>query len=130
MNKTREEYNAYMRTYLLDRYHKRREEAINLLGGQCSSCGRKDDLEFHHIDPSTKSFTIAKMWSVSLERFREEIKKCKLLCGPCHRKNHKPDHPHGTALRYWRGCRCKPCRLAKSNYHKEYMRERRSVADR
>jgi len=30
-----------------------------MLGGRCVRCGATEDLEFDHIDPSTKRFTIS-----------------------------------------------------------------------
>lgn len=59
-------------------------------GGKCSRCGYDKclkALEFHHIDPSKKDFTI------SNDHFRlkdaiEESKKCILLCSNCHKEFH------------------------------------------
>ena len=58
-------------------------------GGKCECCGYNKNisaLEFHHIDPSTKKFTLD---SRTLERksdkeIIEEFNKCKLLCSNCH----------------------------------------------
>lgn len=77
-------YNSYMRDYMLRRYHARRELMFERLGRACISCGSTDELEADHIDASTKSFPVAKLWSVSLVRFIEEIDKCQILCRPCH----------------------------------------------
>lgn len=85
--KTKEEYNAYMRKYMLDRYHRRISEAIIELGAACAHCGSEEisELEFDHIDPSTKSFTIGtKAGSVSEDKLQAELKKCQLLCKTCH----------------------------------------------
>ena len=84
--KDKKEYNKYMAEYMLRRYHERREEALFMLGGRCSDCGSTDELEFDHIDPADKSFSIAKMWSVAKHKFDAEIKKCQILCQPCHIK--------------------------------------------
>ena len=59
-------------------------------GGKCSRCGYDKclkALEFYHIDPSKKDFTI------SNDHFRlkdaiEESKKCILLCSNCHKEFH------------------------------------------
>jgi ribosomal protein L30E len=42
-------------------------------------------LHFHHIDPATKSFGLARRGITrSLERVRAEAAKCVLLCSNCH----------------------------------------------
>jgi hypothetical protein len=59
-------------------------------GGKCIRCGYDKcikALEFHHIDPSKKDFTI------SSDRFHlldavEESKKCILICSNCHKELH------------------------------------------
>ena len=42
-------------------------------------------LQFHHCDPRRKTFHLAHNGMTrSLERSREEVKKCVLLCANCH----------------------------------------------
>ena len=41
-------------------------------------------LQFHHVDPSTKAFTLRDGDTRSLARMREEASKCVLLCANCH----------------------------------------------
>ena len=57
-------------------------------GGACRLCGFAGvpgAMHFHHIDPSTKAFTLAgRGVSRSLERARAEAAKCVLLCANCH----------------------------------------------
>lgn len=76
-----------MNDYMKSRYLKRRLNAIEKLGGCCKICGEDDYtlLEFDHIDPKTKEFTIAKASSFSEERFNKELDKCQLLCKTCHK---------------------------------------------
>ena len=121
-NKSREEYNAYMRTYMLRRYHKQRQNIIALLGGKCTNCDSTENLEVNHIDPTQKSFTVSMSWSIKPERTLEEIKKCQLLCKTCHINKHKSNHPCGTPHKYWRGCRCALCRKANADHGREYKR--------
>lgn len=68
--------------------HRRKELLVYLMGGKCSRCGYDrciKALEFHHIDKSTKSFTIS--YAIhSLEDDINEVKKCSLLCANCHRE--------------------------------------------
>jgi hypothetical protein len=122
-------YNEYMREYMLERYRARREEAIEKLGGKCS-CGETQNLQFDHIDPATKNFTIAKLPSVNEKDFWAEIDKCQLLCAPCH--EHKSlvesglqsaKDKHGT-LSSFRYCKCAECKEAKAEYMREYRRKK------
>jgi transposase len=57
-------------------------------GGRCAVCGYDrcvSALEFHHRDPSEKRFTLSQRGVTrSLEKAREEARKCVLLCGNCH----------------------------------------------
>lgn len=67
-------------------------QAIEYKGGRCSICGYKKcqaALEFHHLDPSQKDFSIAylKMYSFS-DLVKSELDKCILLCANCHREQH------------------------------------------
>src|SRR4051812_27664066 len=57
-------------------------------GGACVLCGYDRCLRalaFHHVDPTGKHFGIgAGGHARSLERAREEARKCVLLCANCH----------------------------------------------
>jgi hypothetical protein len=57
-------------------------------GGACALCGYDRcaaALQFHHVDPATKSFTLSREGVTrSLARAREEARKCVLLCAHCH----------------------------------------------
>lgn len=75
-----------MRKYILKRYHKRMALAHKRLGGKCAKCRKTKRLEIDHIDPLTKSFTLAKMWSISKANFNKELAKCQLLCKHHHKK--------------------------------------------
>jgi 5-methylcytosine-specific restriction endonuclease McrA len=119
----------YMREYMKARYHRRRADAIEKLGGKCVQCGSTSELEFDHIDPTTKSFVLGtKMAGVSEEKLQSEIAKCQLLCKSCHEaKHHTAKGKHGTVSSY-RYCKCDDCRKAKSDHNREYKRLRSSVA--
>jgi 5-methylcytosine-specific restriction endonuclease McrA len=78
------DYNNKMNEYMKRRWETRRKVAIGYLGGQCVSCGETEDLEFDHIDPSTKLMAIARASSRSEDFFWAEVDKCQLLCNPCH----------------------------------------------
>lgn len=61
-----------------------------LRGGCCEKCGYDKcikALEFHHLDPSKKDFTISND-HFKLKDAIEESKKCILICANCHRELH------------------------------------------
>ena len=65
--------------------------AIEYKGGKCENCGYdncRKAFEFHHIDPTTKEFTISAGHTRSWDRMKKEIDKCVLLCANCHREVH------------------------------------------
>ncbi|MDX6588092.1 MAG: hypothetical protein QOI31_2565 [Solirubrobacterales bacterium] len=71
------------------RCRRNRKETLALeAGGACKLCGYDEHLaalQFHHLDPKTKEFGIAEAGVTrSLEKCREEAKKCILLCSNCH----------------------------------------------
>ncbi len=60
--------------------------------GLSCACGQNHPatLDFHHIDPTQKDFSIkaAVARRYSLERVKKEIAKCIVLCANCHRVHH------------------------------------------
>lgn len=77
--------------------HSFKNQLIKEKGGQCELCGYNKcsaTLEFHHIDPKEKEFNIALYCSsnnINIEKAREELKKCRLVCANCHREIHFTD---------------------------------------
>jgi hypothetical protein len=69
---------------------RRRVKAILVqeAGGCCRRCGFAEHpaaLHFHHVDPSTKAFSVSAAGVTrSLARARAEARKCLLLCSNCH----------------------------------------------
>ncbi len=56
-------------------------------GGCCQLCGYDRclaALEFHHLDPDTKVFGVARRGANGVEALSAEIRKCILLCSNCH----------------------------------------------
>ena len=52
---------------------------------RCGYSGNTSKLDFHHRDPSTKSFQVGVLArEVSRKRLQEEIAKCDVLCKACH----------------------------------------------
>lgn len=82
------------------KYYQKHKEEINqqrkdtlaklkiMLGGKCTHCGTTKNLQFHHVDKSTKKFNIAAKANSTAKCLLTELKKCILLCGTCHRALH------------------------------------------
>lgn len=63
----------------------RRQYLEEYLGGKCVRCGTTERLDFDHIIPADKSYTIgSNITCFSLEELILEVDKCQLLCRPCH----------------------------------------------
>lgn len=78
-----------------ERALKRKIELIENKGGKCEVCGYDKNitaLEFHHIDPSTKSFNLDSrhLSNNNIEVLKNEVEKCILVCANCHREIHNP----------------------------------------
>jgi len=75
---------------------KRRRKKLKLLavihkGSKCERCGYNNCLEvmeFHHIDPNKKEFTIAQRCNTSWKKIKKELQKCNIYCANCHREIH------------------------------------------
>ena len=68
-----------------------KERMLYVMGGKCQICGYDkcpQALEFHHINPEEKEFTIAYNQNKSWETNAKELRKCTLLCANCHRELH------------------------------------------
>lgn len=61
-----------------------RARIIELLGGKCTKCGSTENLQFDHIDPTSKDFNISS--NLDSVRLWQELMKCQLLCEPHHRE--------------------------------------------
>jgi len=75
-----------VRGYANDRYSEIRKFCIEHLGGKCVSCDTIENLQFDHIDPKTKNFSIGKMLNFSVEELEYELYLCQLLCEGCHKE--------------------------------------------
>ena len=65
---------------------------IEYKGGKCERCGYDKNisaLDFHHIDSSTKKFTLSDTHH-SWDETKKELDKCILVCANCHRELHNP----------------------------------------
>ena len=126
MKYNKSQMNSYMTIYR----QRKREECKLRLGNKCAKCGATENLEFDHIDPTTKTNSksaIANLITANKEKLNQELIKCQLLCNDCHREKNKIDcgviHrkpiKHGTISGYQHyKCRCTLCREAYANWRK------------
>lgn len=124
--KCRDCYNAYMRTYNLERYHRRRADAIALLGGKCAWCGSTEQLEVDHRDRTQKEVELSNAGVAEAKYWKEVTTKCHLLCRYCHRVKTAGETAveHGGGVSGKRNCPCEPCRARKSEYMKNWKKQR------
>ena len=83
---------------------------VDSLKTPCVKCGesRPYVIQFHHVDPSTKKFTLGEISSHGLHAFELEAQKCICLCANCHFEFHylfgnEPEHPIGALQEYLKG---------------------------
>jgi hypothetical protein len=88
-------YRAKKYAYAQKRKTRIKKECVKYKGGCCTICGYNkciNALEFHHVDPKTKSNDLAKGRGIDtrmrLETLKPELDKCILLCANCHREVH------------------------------------------
>ena len=75
---------------VIDWRKRKKLELIEYKGSKCCICGYNkcvQALQFHHLDPKMKDFTISKK-SFSIEKLKKEVDKCILVCANCHSEIH------------------------------------------
>lgn len=102
---------------------------VELSGGKCVRCGfnKKHLLQFHHVDPSTKKFSIGRN-DYRFSRLAEEAEKCILLCGNCHVLEHSKKEVasqvdrlrKNAMLNYIGSSTCSQCGESKSQHILEF----------
>ncbi len=65
-----------------------KQRLVEEAGGKCKACGYDrylGALQFHHLDPSTKSFSLSRRGCTrAFAELKAEAAKCVLLCANCH----------------------------------------------
>ena len=72
-----------------------KQKCVDYLGGKCCICEYNktlNALQFHHLIPSKKEFTIGKHHSRLFENVIKELDKCILVCSNCHNEIHSGLH--------------------------------------
>jgi hypothetical protein len=81
---------VYLKGAVVARRRVLKQRAAEVFGGACMICGyhkHQGVLEFHHLDATTKSFSISGGgFSRSWAKLRSELLKCILVCANCHRE--------------------------------------------
>lgn len=110
--------------YDKSRYQTRKNIMIQALDGKCVQCESTENLEFDHIDPETKSFSVMKLWNRSWDVLLPELEKCQLLCKECHKAKSIANQSvnHGEGLTGRKNCYCALCAPLKREYMKHYKR--------
>jgi DNA invertase Pin-like site-specific DNA recombinase len=70
-----------------------KSKLVEYKGGCCEKCGynkSEQALQFHHINPDEKDFTISGK-SYSFERMKKEVDKCIMVCANCHIEIHEEE---------------------------------------
>ena len=68
-----------------------KKKAVNYKGGKCVICGYNNclrSLDFHHLEPTEKEFSISKFKNKKFEDLILELDKCVLVCSNCHGEIH------------------------------------------
>lgn len=79
-------------TQVVERTKKLKQSMVDYKGGCCQICGYDKyigALDFHHINPNEKDFTIAHIRQYKFDdTIKKELDKCLLVCSNCHREIH------------------------------------------
>lgn len=78
-------------SYCIERWRKRKQDAIESFGGKCHDCNKEYHpavFEFHNLDPTQKDVDWSKLRLRSKEAISLELSKCVMLCANCHRIRH------------------------------------------
>ena len=78
--------------YVKNSRHNLKRRLLYVMGDKCCICGYNNcssALEFHHIDPTQKDFSISSNANIAFESAILEIKKTILVCANCHREIHE-----------------------------------------
>jgi len=69
----------------------RKKECVEYKGGKCVICGYNKyvgALDFHHLNPNEKEYSISNLRTYSMAKVKIELDKCVLLCRNCHAEVH------------------------------------------
>ena len=106
IKKTRKFWNRTENGKIYQRNAERRRRKKNSLFMQrvklrygCSECGYKkcvSSLHFDHINPTTKTDMVSRLVKKSMERLKNEMRKCRILCANCHGEHTEQQRKEGV----------------------------------
>ena len=73
---------------VVNKRQKIKQKCVEYKGGKCIVCGYSrcaNVLDFHHLDPTEKDFSIGGK-TIAWEKLKAELDKCVLVCANCHRE--------------------------------------------
>ncbi len=85
-NRNLPEYRAMIKTTKDTRTMIHRYQSFEYLGGVCTDCGYKENLnalEFDHVEPR-QGPTIPNYFTYSWDSLKKQLDKCELVCATCH----------------------------------------------
>lgn len=91
------EHPERVKAYIQRKRLSRKAECLAYLGGACVRCGTTKNLEFDHIEPSTKEFEITTRITLSWDKLLPELDKTQLLCVSCHKAKTADDRKNVAA---------------------------------
>lgn len=125
----------YYREYQRRRYHERRTDAIQILGGKCIFCGSTEELEIDHIVADTKIYEFTYITKLSYANFLKHLQDCWLLCHECHAEKtrickDKGIVDHGGGISGKKNCKCELCKAKMAEYmHDYHIRRKQKIVD-
>jgi hypothetical protein len=87
--KRNDNYRPGRRDKINTKYRNLKQQMVDYKGGKCMKCGYNKcigSLQFHHIDPSQKSFQVS--LASTFEKAKPELNKTIMLCSNCHDELH------------------------------------------
>lgn len=89
-----------------DKYHSKQDELNEFKQAHpCVKCGCSKFylIDFHHLNPAEKDFTISDNSHAKIETLMKEIDKCVSLCANCHREFHYLEREKGMTIEEYLG---------------------------
>lgn len=89
----------------------------------CVKCGYNKNpiaLQFHHIDPSTKKFNISEQLTCCIEKLKQEIDKCVILCANCHIIEHHTNKSLFNKFNTKKSKKTKKCKCGKEIFKQSF----------
>lgn len=68
-----------------------KQKCVDMKGGKCIFCGYNKyigSLDFHHLNPDEKEYSISDLRTYSVDKIKTELDKCILVCRNCHGELH------------------------------------------